>query len=161
MTRQEWVRLGSMAAFVLALHIIGWGTLVGFIAPRHFSVGTESFGIGIGVTAYTLGMRHAFDADHIAAIDNTTRKLVADGQRPVTVGLFFSLGHSTVVFVMAMFVALGAKFVGQNAIQTHGGIGITQELAIGHYFKRATMIEGQFGSADYHLDRYEQLTLAD
>ena len=58
-------------------------------------------------------------------------------------------------------VARSAKFVGQNAIQTHGGIGITQELAIGHYFKRATMIEGQFGSADYHLDRFEQLTLAD
>lgn len=55
-------------------------------------------------------------------------------------------------------VARSAKFVGQNAIQTHGGIGITQELAIGHYFKRATMIEGQFGSADWHLDRFEQLT---
>ncbi len=58
-------------------------------------------------------------------------------------------------------VARGAKFVGQNAIQTHGGIGITQELAIGHYFKRATLIEGQFGSADYHMDRYERLALAD
>jgi alkylation response protein AidB-like acyl-CoA dehydrogenase len=58
-------------------------------------------------------------------------------------------------------VSKGANFVGQNAIQTHGGIGITQELAIGHYFKRATIIEGQFGSADYHLDRYEQLTLAE
>lgn len=58
-------------------------------------------------------------------------------------------------------VARSAKFVGQNAIQTHGGIGITQELAIGHYFKRATMIEGQFGSADFHLDRFERLTLAD
>lgn len=58
-------------------------------------------------------------------------------------------------------VGRGAKFVGQNAIQTHGGIGITQELAIGHYFKRSTMIEGQFGSVDYHYDRYEKLTLAD
>jgi alkylation response protein AidB-like acyl-CoA dehydrogenase len=58
-------------------------------------------------------------------------------------------------------VSRSAKFVGQNAVQTHGGIGITQELAIGHYFKRATMIEGQFGSADWHLDRYEQLTLSD
>jgi alkylation response protein AidB-like acyl-CoA dehydrogenase len=58
-------------------------------------------------------------------------------------------------------VSKGANFVGQNAIQTHGGIGITQELAIGHYFKRATMIESQFGSADYHMDRYEQLTLAE
>ena len=58
-------------------------------------------------------------------------------------------------------VARGANFVGQNAIQTHGGIGITQELAIGHYFKRATMIEGQFGSHDYHMDRYERITLND
>lgn len=58
-------------------------------------------------------------------------------------------------------VSRSAKFVGQNAIQTHGGIGITQELAIGHYFKRSTMIEGQFGSADFHLDRFERLTLAD
>ncbi|MBP7952122.1 MAG: acyl-CoA dehydrogenase family protein [Sphingorhabdus sp.] len=56
-------------------------------------------------------------------------------------------------------ISLGAKFVGQNAVQTHGGIGITQELAIGHYFKRATMIENQFGSADHHLDRYEAITL--
>ena len=58
-------------------------------------------------------------------------------------------------------VSRSAKFVGQNAVQTHGGIGITQELAIGHYFKRATMIESQFGAADYHLERFEQLTLAD
>ena len=58
-------------------------------------------------------------------------------------------------------VSRAAKFVGQNAIQTHGGIGITQELAIGHYFKRATMIEGQFGSADHHYDRFEKLALAD
>ena len=58
-------------------------------------------------------------------------------------------------------VSRSAKFVGQNAVQTHGGIGITQELAIGHYFKRATMIESQFGTADFHLERFEQLTLAD
>jgi alkylation response protein AidB-like acyl-CoA dehydrogenase len=58
-------------------------------------------------------------------------------------------------------VSRAANFVGQNAIQTHGGIGITQELAIGHYFKRATIIEGQFGSSDHHYDRYERLTLAD
>ncbi|MEN9683672.1 MAG: hypothetical protein RLZZ427_1423 [Pseudomonadota bacterium] len=56
-------------------------------------------------------------------------------------------------------VSRSIKFVGQSAVQTHGGIGITMELAIGHYFKRATMIEGQFGSADYHLERYEALTL--
>ena len=56
-------------------------------------------------------------------------------------------------------VSRSLKFIGQSAVQTHGGIGITMELAIGHYFKRATMIEGQFGSADYHLERYEALTL--
>jgi len=55
--------------------------------------------------------------------------------------------------------ARSARFVGQNAIQTHGGIGITEELAIGHYFRRATMIEHQFGNADWHLDRYEALTM--
>ncbi|HEU4967788.1 MAG TPA: pimeloyl-CoA dehydrogenase small subunit, partial [Sphingomonas sp.] len=58
-------------------------------------------------------------------------------------------------------IGKGLKFVGQNAIQTHGGIGITDELAIGHYFKRATMIEGQFGSVDHHLARFEQLSMPD
>ncbi|MFG2937344.1 HoxN/HupN/NixA family nickel/cobalt transporter [Streptomyces sp. NPDC048282] len=109
MTRQEWIRVGGMASFVLALHVIGWGTLVGIIAPQHFSVGTESFGIGIGVTAYTLGMRHAFDADHIAAIDNTTRKLMGEGQRPLSVGFWFSLGHSSIVFGLALLLSLGMK----------------------------------------------------
>ncbi|MER5525424.1 HoxN/HupN/NixA family nickel/cobalt transporter [Streptomyces sp. NPDC002677] len=109
MTRQEWIRVGGMAAFVLALHVIGWGTLVGIIAPQHFSVGTESFGIGIGVTAYTLGMRHAFDADHIAAIDNTTRKLMGEGQRPLSVGFWFSLGHSSIVFGLALLLSFGMK----------------------------------------------------
>ena len=58
-------------------------------------------------------------------------------------------------------VSRSARFVGQNAVQTHGGIGITQELAIGHYFKRATMIENQFGSADWHLERFEAISLGD
>lgn len=70
---------------------------------RHFDLGGSSgvFGIGVGITAYTLGLRHAFDADHIGAIDNTTRKLMTDGQRPLSVGFFFSLGRSTIVFVLA------------------------------------------------------------
>jgi len=111
MTREEWIRVGGMAAFVLALHIIGWFTLVGIVAPEHYSIGEKSFGIGIGVTAYTLGMRHAFDADHIAAIDNTTRKLMGEGQRPLSVGFWFSLGHSSVVFVLALLLSLGVKAV--------------------------------------------------
>ena len=68
-----------------------------------------AFSVGIGVTAYTLGMRHAFDADHIAAIDNTTRKLMAEGKRPLSVGFFFSLGHSTVVFGLALLFAIGVR----------------------------------------------------
>ncbi|MGY6023339.1 Nickel transporter NicT [Streptomyces spinosirectus] len=111
MTREEWTRIGAMAAFVIALHVIGWFTLVGIVAPEHYSVGQKSFGVGIGVTAYTLGMRHAFDADHIAAIDNTTRKLMGDGQRPLSVGFWFSLGHSSVVFALALLLSFGVKAV--------------------------------------------------
>jgi high-affinity nickel-transport protein len=109
MTRREWARLGGMAAFVLALHVIGWFILVVIVAPEHYSIGTKSFGIGIGVTAYTLGMRHAFDADHIAAIDNTTRKLMGEGERPLSVGFWFSLGHSSIVFALALLLSLGVK----------------------------------------------------
>jgi nickel/cobalt transporter (NiCoT) family protein len=70
---------------------------------------TEIFGAGTGILAYTLGMRHAFDADHIAAIDNTTRKLVNEGQRPLSVGFFFSLGHSSVVFLLAVLLNFGIR----------------------------------------------------
>ncbi|MFC4498106.1 MULTISPECIES: HoxN/HupN/NixA family nickel/cobalt transporter [Streptomyces] len=109
MTRKEWASLGGMAAFILALHVIGWFTLVVIVAPEHYSLGGKTFGIGIGVTAYTLGMRHAFDADHIAAIDNTTRKLMGEGQRPLSVGFWFSLGHSSIVFALALLLSLGVR----------------------------------------------------
>ncbi len=65
--------------------------------------------MGIGVTAYTLGLRHAFDADHITAIDNTTRKLMAEGRRPLSVGFWFSLGHSSIVFALAFLVSVGVR----------------------------------------------------
>ena len=107
----EWWRLGSMLTVIVALHLIGWITLVGFVQPAQLSLGGKAFGIGVGLTAYTLGLRHAFDADHIAAIDNTTRKLMSDGQRPLTVGFFFSLGHSTVVFGLALLLASGVKAI--------------------------------------------------
>ncbi|MEU0673787.1 HoxN/HupN/NixA family nickel/cobalt transporter [Streptomyces sp. NPDC006172] len=109
MTRKEWLSLGSMAAFILALHVVGWFVLVAVVAPQHYALGAKTFGIGIGVTAYTLGMRHAFDADHIAAIDNTTRKLMHDGRRPLSVGFWFSLGHSSIVFALAFLLSLGVK----------------------------------------------------
>ncbi|WP_328411102.1 HoxN/HupN/NixA family nickel/cobalt transporter [Nocardia sp. NBC_00403] len=113
LTRREWIRVAAMVALIAALHVIGWGTLVTFVAPQHFDLGDQTLGIGIGVgvTAYTLGLRHAFDADHISAIDNTTRKLMNDGQRPLSVGLFFSLGHSTVVFALALLLAVGVKAI--------------------------------------------------
>ncbi|MEU9133802.1 HoxN/HupN/NixA family nickel/cobalt transporter [Kitasatospora sp. NPDC048540] len=108
-TRQEWQRLAGMGGFIVALHVIGWVTLVAVVAPEHHTIGTKSFGIGIGVTAYTLGMRHAFDADHIAAIDNTTRKLMEQRERPLSVGFWFSLGHSSVVFALAVLLSFGVK----------------------------------------------------
>jgi high-affinity nickel-transport protein len=111
MTRAEWIRFGGMAAFIVALHVIGWFTLAAVVAPHHYKVGTGMFGVGIGVTAYTLGMRHAFDADHIAAIDNTTRKLMGEGKRPVSVGFWFSLGHSSIVFALALLLSIGIKSV--------------------------------------------------
>ncbi|OBB87451.1 nickel transporter [Mycobacterium colombiense] len=107
----EWWRLASMLAVIVALHLLGWFTMVAFVAPAQYSLGGKAFGVGVGLTAYTLGMRHAFDADHIAAIDNTTRKLMNDGQRPLAVGFFFSLGHSTVVFGLAVLLACGVKAV--------------------------------------------------
>ncbi|BBZ44979.1 HoxN/HupN/NixA family nickel/cobalt transporter [Mycobacterium parmense] len=111
LTAAEWWRLASMAAFVAALHVVGWCTLVLVVEPAQLTVGGKAFGVGIGLTAYTLGLRHAFDADHIAAIDNTTRKLMNDGRRPLAVGFFFSLGHSTVVFGLAVLLATGVKAV--------------------------------------------------
>src|SRR5947199_10825734 len=99
-----------MAGFILLLNVVGWGVLALFVVPRHYQLGaTGAYGMGLGVTAFTLGMRHAFDADHIAAIDNTTRKLMSDGRRPLSVGFWFSLGHSTIVFVLCLLLSVGVK----------------------------------------------------
>src|SRR6476660_7063709 len=98
-----------MATVILVLHLVGWGTLIALVAPQEYQVSGQLFNIGLGVTAYTLGLRHAFDADHIAAIDNTTRKLMTEGQRPLSVGFWFSLGHSSVVFIMVALLALGIR----------------------------------------------------
>jgi high-affinity nickel-transport protein len=104
--------LAGMVGFIALLHLLGWGTLVGIVAPAQYRIGeTGVLGVALGLLAYTLGMRHAFDADHIAAIDNTTRKLMAERQRPMSVGFWFSLGHSTIVFVLVALIALGARAV--------------------------------------------------
>src|SRR5215467_14710373 len=105
----EWTRFGGMVAAVIGLHVLGWGMLAAAMGGHYQISKTTVFGVGTGILAYTLGMRHAFDADHIAAIDNTTRKLVSEGQRPLSVGFFFSLGHSSVVFVLALLLNFGIR----------------------------------------------------
>ncbi|MDX6285784.1 MAG: nickel/cobalt transporter (NiCoT) family protein [Frankiales bacterium] len=114
----EWARAAGLAGGVIALHVIGWGVLLLLVVPNHYHVGNEVYGIGLGVTAYTLGLRHAFDADHIAAIDNTTRKFMAEGKRPLSVGFFFSLGHSSIVFILALLLSFGLKIGG--AVENDG-----------------------------------------
>src|ERR1700685_430827 len=109
LTPSEWARTGGMAGTVIGLNVLGWGMLAAAAGGHYHINKTEIFGFGTGILAYTLGMRHAFDADHIAAIDNTTRKLVGEGQRPLSVGFFFSLGHSSVVFVLALLLNLGIR----------------------------------------------------
>ncbi|HET9690642.1 MAG TPA: HoxN/HupN/NixA family nickel/cobalt transporter [Acidimicrobiales bacterium] len=115
LSRDEWLRFWGMVAFIAALNVVGW-FLIGLAAHGHFHVSGQKkvFGFGTGLLAYTLGMRHAFDADHISAIDNTTRKLLGDGKRPLSVGFWFSLGHSSVVFVLAVLLNFGLKGLGQQ-----------------------------------------------
>ncbi len=109
LTPSEWARFGAMVGVIVGLHVLGWAMLAAAVSGHYHITSTEIFGFGTGILAYTLGMRHAFDADHIAAIDNTTRKLVGDGQRPLSVGFFFSLGHSTIVFVLAVLLNFGIR----------------------------------------------------
>jgi len=107
----------------------GLGVLAGVVAPRNLTMSDgKAFGVALGVTAYLLGMRHAFDADHIAAIDNTTRKLVAEKKRPLSVGFWFSLGHSTIVFGLCLLLAFGVRTLasqvknGNSTLQRTAGL---------------------------------------
>jgi high-affinity nickel-transport protein len=100
--REKW-RLAALGSAVLGLHAVGWGSIFLFIAPRY------PFMLGLAGLAYTFGLRHAFDADHIAAIDNTTRKLMRDDARPLGVGFYFSLGHSTVVLLLTLLIAAATQ----------------------------------------------------
>ncbi|MBF6296753.1 HoxN/HupN/NixA family nickel/cobalt transporter [Nocardia amamiensis] len=98
-----------MASVVVTLHVVGWVALLLLVVPGGYVVDGAVFGVGLGVAAYTLGMRHAFDADHVAAIDNVTRKLRAEGRQPLSVGFWFALGHSTIVFLLVALLAFGVK----------------------------------------------------
>jgi len=122
LTPAEWARFGGMIAVIIGLNVAGWLMLAAAVGGHYRITGTEIFGFGTGILAYTLGMRHAFDADHIAAIDNTTRKLVQDGKRPLSVGFFFSLGHSTIVFVMALLLNFGIRALDQQVKNDSSGL---------------------------------------
>ena len=124
LTARDRRSVAGMFGFVVVLHVIGFGILLGIVVPHHFPLGGDHpvFTVGVGVLAYTFGLRHAFDADHIAAVDNATRKLMADNaereangvapeqiRKPLSVGFWFSLGHSTIVFLLAFLLSIGVK----------------------------------------------------
>src|SRR5690348_9981883 len=110
-------RLIAIYALLIGFNVAVWAVLL-FTSTRY------SLLLGLAPIAYGFGLRHAVDPDHIAAIDNATRKLMQDGKRPVGVGLFFSLGHSTVVFCLSVLIALSAVFVKHNLpeMQSVGGV---------------------------------------
>ncbi|MBV9451541.1 MAG: HoxN/HupN/NixA family nickel/cobalt transporter [Streptosporangiaceae bacterium] len=146
----EWARLAAMYAFILAVNLAGWGIYVFDVMPHHFDYkgvgGTSGLGVGLGVaiTAWFLGFRHAFDADHISCIDNTTRKLMADGKRPLSTGFFFSFGHSTIIMVVGAGITVAAKAVfgamvnPDSAYETVGGT-IGTVLAAGFLYLIAVL----------------------
>ena len=123
-TGAERARLSGIIGVIAVLHILGWSMYLYY--TRHLAAAT-SFA-GAGTLAYALGVRHAFDADHIAAIDDTTRLMLQRGRRPVGVGFFFSLGHSSVVLALSLVIAAAAgaaTTAGVHASRVYGGAAAT------------------------------------
>ena len=120
----QWRQVSWMFLSILVLHVVGFGVFIAFVVPGHY----KGLGIGVCVLAYTLGLRHAFDADHIAAIDNTTRKLLNEGRQPLSVGYFFALGHSTIVVAIGVGIVVAERTVyaavshSGSALQQFGGV---------------------------------------
>ncbi len=126
----DWRRVWGMLGVIALLNIAGFGTFILFVVPSHY----KGLGIGVALTAYTLGLRHAFDADHISAIDNTTRKLMNDrhdvngAKRPLSVGYYFSLGHSTIVIAIGAGIVIAEKTVygavsnNNSGLEQFGGV---------------------------------------
>ena len=115
-TGREWAKLSGMYGFIVVLNLVGWG---------YFLYYHNDFGVSYaaaGTLAFTFGLRHAFDADHISAVDDTTRFLMQKGKTPLGVGFFFSLGHSTIVFALSVAIAFAAQAV-QKHIHTFASIG--------------------------------------
>lgn len=130
--------LVGLLAAVVGLNVLGWGVLLLAVAPQQLSLGdSQVFGVGVGLTAFLLGARHAFDADHIAIIDNTTRKLVGEGTRSLGTGFWFALGHSSVVFGLSLLLAVGVRAL-TDPVQDDGSalqqsLGMVGSLAAGTF----------------------------
>jgi high-affinity nickel-transport protein len=124
LTPRERRRTGLMFLTIALLHAVGFGIFIAFVVPSHY----KGLGFGVAVLAYTLGLRHAFDADHISAIDNTTRKLMNEGKRPLSIGYWFSLGHSTIVIAIGVGIVVAEKAVygavshSNSSLEQFGGI---------------------------------------
>jgi nickel/cobalt transporter (NiCoT) family protein len=123
LTPRERARVIWMYASIIALHVIGFFIFIAFVVPQHY----KGLGIGVSTLAYTLGLRHAFDADHISAIDNTTRKVMNERQgtdqpRPLAFGYFFSLGHSTIVVAIGVGILIAEKTVYSAVSNSHSGL---------------------------------------
>src|ERR1700733_2478243 len=110
-----------MGLVILVLNVGGWGVFAFAIAPHHFQFKGLGLGLGVALTAWTLGARHAFDADHISAIDNTTRKLMSDGKRPLGTGFFFALGHSPAIVVVGFGLGIAARAVFGAVVDPNSG----------------------------------------
>src|SRR5580658_9823167 len=135
LTRQEKVGITLLYAAIIGVTVLAFAAA--FVYLPHYSKGQVSTGLflftGLAITAYILGVRHGFDVDHIAAIDNTTRKLLNENKRPLTVGTWFSLGHSTIVCGLVVALVLATEF-----IKSH----FNQFLAIGSIV--GTLVSGTF-----------------
>ncbi len=116
-TASEWRRLAGLYGVIALLHLLGWGLYL------HYSAHYPAL-VGLGFVAYMFGLRHAFDADHIAAVDDTVRFMLQKGKRPLGIGFFFSLGHSTVVLALALAIAFAATAIKQELpeLKNLGGV---------------------------------------
>ena len=150
-----------MYALLIGVNVGAW--IWALVAFQHYPVL-----LGTALLAYTFGLRHAVDADHIAAIDNVTRKLMQQGKRPVTVGFYFSLGHSTIVFGLSVIIALTSVAIKNrfNAFEAIGGIigtgvsaffllaiafaNLVILISVYHTFQRVKR-GGQFDDEDFNL----------
>src|SRR5229473_1138441 len=144
LTPAEWRRFAVMMSAIVAINALGWGIFLLAVQPHHFHYQGLGVGLGVALTAWTLGARHAFDADHISAIDNTTRKLMSDGKRPLGTGFFFALGHSTVIVVVGIGLSIAARAVfgavvdPASGYETIGGV-VGTSLAAGFLYLIAAL----------------------